>query len=103
MFTMEDKNNERYFVSTCFSPSACKKMESALFHRAKVLLLHRLVYKAYFNNVLTELNRYQDMLVEEYPRWKRVNCRFSYGLDGVFWLYIGEGSSFTLLKVLGEY
>ena len=54
--------------------------------------------------VQTELNRYQDMLAEEYTRWKRVNCRFCYGLDGVFWLNIGEGGScFTFIKVLGEY
>ena len=101
---MEDKHNEQFFVSNCISPSGRTNMESALFNRARVLLLHRLVYKADFNNVLTELNRYQDMLSEEYSRWKRVNCRFCYGLDGVFWLNIGEGGScFTFIKVLGEY
>lgn len=99
---MEDKHNEQFFVSTCFSPAGSTKMESALFYRGHVLLLHRLVYKADFNNVLKELNRYQDMLAEKNPCWKRVNFRFCHGLD-VVWLKIGEGSCFTFIKVLGEY
>lgn len=78
-------------------------MESALYDRAKGILLRRLVCFTDFKNVLKELDLIQDNLSKSNPRWKRVKTRFSGGADGICWLHIGELSHFCLYRVEGEF
>ena len=77
-------------------------MEAELFDYAKKMILYRLIAESDLKQVIKQLELRQDVLAEQNPRWRRVKCRYSSGMDGLRWLHIGEGH-FCLRRVLGNF
>jgi hypothetical protein len=79
------------------------KMEAALFDRAKILALDRLVAGADFAALIGEIEASQQRLAAEHKNWKRVEIRTSVGVDGMVWLFIGGTSALYFKTVKGNF
>lgn len=95
---------ETYFVDNHYTLSGCPKMEAALMKKACKRLLHHLVHECDLNVVVREVQRWQDLLLKENPRWRPCEVSLSKNslVPGRLSLNINF-SSLTLIRVEGEF
>lgn len=95
-------STQEWFCYDYYYLSGRPKMENELFEYAKKMILYHLVAEGDFKEVLKQLELRQEILAGQNPRWRKVEIRYSDGLNGHCWLYIGD-LHFSFQKVLGNF
>lgn len=91
-----------YFCYDAYSTAGRPKMEAALFNIAKDLVLYRTIVGDLVDALETDLWHRQEVLLDDHKNWKPVEISVYGGLDGLFWLNIGE-SNLRFREIIGEY
>ena len=91
-----------YFCYDGYTTAGRPKMEAALYDYAKQLILHRTISGSDINDLTAVIMARQAELAELHHNWRPVEIRYSDGMDGLIWFYIGE-SHVTLRKIAGRF
>ena len=91
-----------YFCYDAYSTAGRPKMEAELFNTAKLLVLYRIIPGDAVDNLVGDLWHRQEVLLDDHKNWKATSIDYHGGLDGHFWLNIGE-SHLSFREIRGDY
>lgn len=97
-----DKTVE-YFCNNSHSTASASKMEEELYRRACLLIVHRTIMGEDFKHLLADLEAQQETVLQQQPRWKKVNVQVTGGAYGTAWVHIGSFSVLCFQEIKGRY